>query len=60
MDSLLLIDLALSGSDVDFYFSDASFVDGVFVNIVGIRFVAMAQEVFFNLQWENGGAISKV
>ena len=60
LDSLLLIDLALSGSDIDFYFSDASFVDGVFVNIVSNRFVAMAQEVFFNLQWENGGAISKV
>ena len=60
LDSLLLIDLALSGSDIDFYLSDASFVDGVFVNILSNRFVAMAQEVFFNLQLENGGEMSKV
>ena len=60
LESLFLIDQAWSGSDINFYTSDAGFVDSVFVNIESNGSLSIAQEVFFNLQWENGGAMSTV
>ena len=60
MDSLLLVDMALTGSGTYSFIPDASFVGTVFVNIVSNLLVAMAQEVFCDLQCEDGVEISKV
>ncbi len=60
MDSLLLVEMALTGFGTYSFIPDASFVGTVFVNIVSNLLVAMAQEVFFDLQCEDGLEISKV
>jgi len=60
IDSPLLVDMALKGSGTYSFIPDAGFVGTVFVNTVSNLLVTMAQEVFFDLELEDGVEISKV